>query len=140
MLAEVVRVTLDNGETISCTPDHRFMQRDGSYIPADNLSVGASLMPLYRKLSDTSQPGITIDGYEMAWDPRSDRWLFTHLLADWYNRWQGGYAKSEGEHCHHRDFDKRNNNPTNIQRLPAEQHLALHPKKTAAAALPERFE
>ena len=124
--AEVVRVTLDNGETIVCTPDHRFMQRDGSYVPAAELSAGVSLMPLYRKLSDMSQPGITIDGYEMVWDPRSDRWLFTHILADWHNRWQCVYAKSDGDHCHHRDFNKRNNNPTNISRLPADQHLALH--------------
>ncbi len=29
--AEVIRVTLDNGEVITCTPDHRFMLRDGSY-------------------------------------------------------------------------------------------------------------
>ena len=124
--AEVVRVTLDNGETIVCTPDHRFMQRDGSYAPAAELNTGDSLMPLYRKLSDKAQPGITIDGYEMVWDPRSDRWLFTHILADWHNRWQRVYAKSDGDRCHHRDFNKRNNNPTNIGRLPAEQHLALH--------------
>ncbi|MFQ5436016.1 MAG: toprim domain-containing protein, partial [Anaerolineae bacterium] len=85
-----------------------------------------SLMPLYRKLSDTNQPGITVNGYEMAWDPRSHSWLFTHLLADWYNRWQGDYRVEDGDHCHHLDFNKRNNNPTNIQRLPAEDHLALH--------------
>ena len=124
--AVVVRVTLDNGETIVCTPDHRFMRRDGSYAPAAELSANDSLMPLYRKLSDKAQPGITIDGYEMVWDPRSDRWLFTHVLADWYNRWQGVYAEADGDHCHHRDFNKRNNNPANIQRLPSEQHLALH--------------
>jgi len=124
--AEVVRVTLDNGETIVCTPDHRFMRRDGSYVPAAELMADDSLMPLYRRLSDKAQPRITIDGYEMVWDPRSDRWLFTHVLADWYNRWQGVYAEANGDHCHHRDFDKRNNNPTNIQRMPSEQHLALH--------------
>jgi len=124
--AEVVRVTLDNGETIVCTSDHRFMRRDGSYSSAAELSADDSLMPLYRKLSDKTQTGITIDGYEMAWDPHSDCWLFTHVLADWYNRRQGVYAERDGDHCHHRDFNKRNNNPTNIQRLPSEQHLALH--------------
>ena len=124
--AEIVLVTLDNGETIKCTPDHRFMLRDGSYKPAAELTPADSLMPLYRKLSDMRQPSITIDGYEMAWDPRSDSWLFTHLLADWYNRWQGVYTKAAGSHCHHVDFNKHNNNPTNIQRLPADVHLALH--------------
>jgi DNA gyrase subunit B len=124
--AKVIRVTLDNGEAIVCTPDHRFMLRDGSYKAAANLTPTDSLMPLYRKLSDINEPGITIHGYEMVKDPRSNWWLFTHVLADWYNRWQGAYSVDDGDHCHHIDFNKRNNNPTNIRRLPREEHLALH--------------
>jgi DNA gyrase subunit B len=124
--AEVVRVTLDNGETILCTPDHRFMLRDGSYKPAASLTAKDSLMPLYRKLSDISEPGITINGYEMAWDVRSNSWLFTHAIADWYNRWQGVYKKEDGEHCHHIDFNKLNNNPTNLERLNKKKHSTLH--------------
>ncbi len=126
--AQVVRVTLDNGETIVCTPDHRFMLRDGSYKPAEQLVANDSLMPLYRKTSDMKEPGITIQGYEMVKDPRSNSWLFTHMLADWYNRWQGVYNKADGDHCHHLDFNKLNNNPTNIKRMPAQEHLALHRK------------
>jgi len=124
--AEVVRVTLDTGETLICTPDHPFMLRDSSYKPAASLTPDDSLMPLYRKLSDIRESGITIDEYEMAWDPRSETWLFTHVLADWYNRWQGVYAKADGDHCHHTDFNKHNNNPTNIRRLPRDEHMALH--------------
>jgi len=124
--AQVVKVTLDNGEEIICTPDHRFMLRDGSYKAAAQLTVNDSLMPLYRKVSDKREPGITIAGYEMVWDPRSDHWLFTHLLSDWYNRWLGVYTRESGDHCHHVDFNKRNNNPTNLQRLPSATHLALH--------------
>jgi DNA gyrase subunit B len=124
--AEVIRLTLDNGEVILCTPDHRFMLRNGSYKIAADLTPHDSLMPLYRKVSDKDQPKITINGYEMVWNPKSDSWLFTHLLADWHNRWRGIYTEAVGDHCHHVDFNKRNNNPTNIQRLPADQHLALH--------------
>ncbi|MFO5493330.1 MAG: ATP-binding protein, partial [Cuspidothrix sp.] len=124
--AEVIKVTLDNGETIVCTPDHRFMLRDGSYKQAALLTPDDSLMPLYRQISDIGNPGITIDGYEMVWNPRSDSWLFTHTLADWYNRYLGVYQLTDREHCHHLDFNKRNNNPTNLQRLSTEAHLALH--------------
>ncbi|WP_417913589.1 DNA topoisomerase (ATP-hydrolyzing) subunit B [Candidatus Electronema sp. JM] len=123
---EVVQVTLDNGEQIVCTPDHRFLLRDGSYCPAERLTVGTSLMPLYRKLSDMNEPGITIDGYEMVWEPNASRWKFTHVLADKYNCKAGGYQAEDGEHRHHLDFNKRNNNPSNIRRLPAEEHLRLH--------------
>ena len=124
--AQVIQVTLDNGETLICTPDHPFMLRDGSYKAAALLTHEDSLMPLYRKLSDKSEPGITIDGYELTWNPRSHSWLFTHLLADWYNRWQGIYKLGDGDHCHHLDFNKHNNNPTNIRRLAADEHLKLH--------------
>ena len=44
--AEVIKVTLDNGETIICTPDHRFMLRDGSYKQAASLTPDDSIMPL----------------------------------------------------------------------------------------------
>lgn len=47
MNTEVVRVTLDNGESIDCTPDHPFMTRDGKWINAIDLIPNQSLMPLY---------------------------------------------------------------------------------------------
>src|SRR5690349_52145 len=50
--AQVIRVTLDSGESIVCTPDHPFMLRDGSYKAAVELTPDDSLMPLHRKLSD----------------------------------------------------------------------------------------
>lgn len=41
--AELVKVTLDNGESVICTPDHKWMKSDGSYIRADEMSEGLSL-------------------------------------------------------------------------------------------------
>ena len=43
--AELVEVTLDNGEAVKCTPDHRWMMRDGTYKEAKDLKPGDSLMP-----------------------------------------------------------------------------------------------
>lgn len=43
--APLVKVTLDNGREIACTPDHEFMRRDGSYRRAKNLEPQTSLMP-----------------------------------------------------------------------------------------------
>jgi len=125
--ANLVRVTLDNGEAIRCTPDHEFMLRDGSYCEAQHLEDGQSLMPLYRKTSDTDEENITINGYEMVKQPiMRDFWEFTHLLADRYNLEHGRYAEGDGQHKHHIDFDKRNNRPDNIERLPEDEHMQLH--------------
>lgn len=123
--AQVVKLTLDNGETLICTPDHPFMLRDGSYKAAAKLTPEDSLMPFHRKISKKGVDG-GLNGYEMVWNPGYDKWIYTHLLADFYNLKQGVYPSSAGNHRHHVDFNKRNNNPTNIQRLPAEEHFALH--------------
>jgi tRNA-splicing ligase RtcB len=47
--AELLKVVLDNGEEIKCTPDHQFMLRDGSYREARDLEPDTSLMPFYSK-------------------------------------------------------------------------------------------
>src|SRR5437879_13591653 len=91
-----LKVVLDNGQEVVCTPDHRFMLRNRSYRAARRLRPGDSLMPLRTKPSDMSDPGITIDGYEMVWDPKSESWLFTHVLADWSNLWKGIYTTGHG--------------------------------------------
>ena len=122
--AEVIKIVLDNNEEIICTPDHKFMLRDGSYKEAKDLTKEDSLMPLYKKISKIGGR-ITIDGYEMIWD-QNKNWIFTHLLADEYNVKNKIYAKEQGEHKHHIDFNKLNNNPTNLIRLSKEAHLILH--------------
>ena len=124
--AEVIKITLDNGEELICTPDHLFMLRDGSYKAAENLTPEDSLMPLYRKLSQRSATKVGLDGYELVWNPAHDSWNYTHVLADKFNLANGVYEKSAGTHRHHVDFNKLNNNPTNIQRMQPKDHIALH--------------
>ncbi|MFH1617152.1 MAG: ATP-binding protein, partial [Candidatus Margulisiibacteriota bacterium] len=47
--AEVVKIILDSGEEVVCTPDHKFMLRDGGYVEARQLIAGTSLMPMRKK-------------------------------------------------------------------------------------------
>lgn len=122
---KVVKITLDNQEEIICTPDHKFMLRDGFYKQAKNLTPKDSLMPLYKKLSER-KGRINIEGYEMVFNPSTSRWVFTHILSDKYNLEKNEYSKSSGTHRHHVDYNKLNNNPDNIIRLSQEQHLKLH--------------
>lgn len=77
--AQVVKLTLDNGETLICTPDHPFMLRDGSYKAAAKLTPDDSLMPFHQKLSqgeDTNE--------EMVWNPGDDQWINTQFLKASY--------------------------------------------------------
>ncbi|MDP3778731.1 MAG: DNA topoisomerase (ATP-hydrolyzing) subunit B [bacterium] len=125
--AEVLEIILDNDEEIVCTPDHAFMLADGSFKEARALTQEDSLMPLYRQYSRLGKR-ITIEGYELVFDPRDSRWIFTHLLADRYNLEHGEYKAQVGCHRHHKDFNKRNNNPDNIVQLSKVEHLEWHTK------------
>ncbi|MCF7910187.1 DNA topoisomerase (ATP-hydrolyzing) subunit B [Candidatus Pacearchaeota archaeon] len=122
---EVLKIMLDNEEEIVCTPNHKFMLKDGTYKEAQLLTKKDSLMPLYKKYSKIGGR-ITIDGYEMISNNKNNRWIFTHLLADKYNLEKGFYSIEQGKYKHHIDFNKLNNNPNNVVRLSKEEHLLLH--------------
>jgi len=134
--AEVVKIILDNGEEIICTPGHKFMLRGGTYKLAKDLTVTDSLMPLYRKLSHR-EGRITIEGYEMVFDPSNNNWIFTHLLSDKYNLEKGVYGEKSGSNRHHIDFNKLNNNPDNIERRTRKEHMNYHRKMVRMSLLSE---
>ena len=73
----VIRVHLDNNKYIDCTPDHRFMLRDGKWVEAKDLLPDQSLMPLYIKTK------IMDDGseYQQYLNPTTNTWEFTHNLS-----------------------------------------------------------
>ncbi|MDP2593147.1 MAG: ATP-binding protein [bacterium] len=123
--AEVVKVILDNREEIICTPEHRFMIRDGSYKQAINLTEDDSLMPLVRKLSEI-RGRITIKGYEMVLNPENSHWKFTHVLSDDYNLGRETYVKEKNTVIHHKDFNKLNNHPDNLVRMDHWAHFWYH--------------
>lgn len=123
--AEVIKVVLDTEEELICTPDHLFRLVGGTYIPAIKLTQEHSLAPLYKKLSK-KEGKYTLDGYEMVFDPKAKKWIYTHVLSDMYNLKNSIYKSSDGKHRHHIDFNKLNNNPINIQRVSYEEHMAIH--------------
>jgi len=89
--AEVVAVRLDNDEVIRCTPDHRFMLRDGTYREAGDLKEGDSLMPLYTKISTRSAHKMI--GYELYLCPGDGKWHYTHRMV---GRWKyPGYTGNQ---------------------------------------------
>lgn len=123
--AKVVKIILDTGEELICTPDHLFRLIDGTYVPACQLTPDHHLAPLYRKISK-KENNRYLDGYEMVFDPKYRKWIYTHVLSDIYNLQHKIYTAVYGQHRHHADFNKLNNNPTNIQRLPHNKHIDLH--------------
>ena len=113
----LLEVTLDNDAVIRATPDHEFLMRDGTMLPAAELVQGSSLMPCYRSLRR---------GYEMTFQPLTGHMYPTHRLADEWNLRHGVYEDVEGTHRHHIDHQRTNNSPFNIMRVEASEHLSMH--------------
>lgn len=77
----VIKILLDNDEEIICTPDHKFMLRDGGYKMARDLNSKDSLMPLYRKYSK-KEKRITINNWKQIIDfqPKSGVANYNHNI------------------------------------------------------------
>jgi deoxycytidine triphosphate deaminase len=58
----LVKITLDNGQFIHCTPDHRFKMSDGLMVEAQHLRPGSALMGLLKGLSQESAVAGAIAG------------------------------------------------------------------------------
>ena len=101
--AELVRVNLDNDKYIDCTPDHRFLTRDGEWIEAQDLEENQSLMPLYLRDGGYKRH------YTEVYEPGTEKYKLVHkIVAEQYHNLEKGRV------THHKDFNSRNNNPENL--------------------------
>jgi hypothetical protein len=66
----VLKITLDNGEQVITTPDHKFVHRTNRFVEAQNLKVGDSLMPFYQKI-DTQE----------VWNLKTSNWSLVKPLT-----------------------------------------------------------
>lgn len=128
--ANLVKVNIDNGEHIICTPDHKFMLRDGTYVEAINLKPGDSLMPLYTKIDEIEIKRQSLENkklyYEMV-HQQSGEYILTHWLSDEWNLRNNKYGDEISKfHRHHIDKNSLNNNPDNIWRMTKSNHIKLH--------------
>ncbi|MBX9259391.1 RtcB family protein, partial [Desmonostoc muscorum CCALA 125] len=117
--APLLKVILDNGEEIICTPDHQFMLRDGNYEEAQHLQSGTSLMPFYSKTDK--------DGYTLIAQPYSGRWQKAHWIIA-RSGLLGKVAKFEGQRTviHHQNFNESDNRPENLKFIGDRDHSAYH--------------
>ncbi|HVG37760.1 MAG TPA: DNA gyrase subunit A, partial [Pyrinomonadaceae bacterium] len=108
--AELIELTLDNGAKIRCTPDHRFMLRDGTYCEAQHLTPDDSLMPGYFDAAPIKEG---LNDYLRVQQPATGKYEFVHHLADDFNFKIGQAPKFNGPFVrHHKNFDRFDNRPS----------------------------
>ena len=130
---KLLEIKLDSGEKIRCTEEHIFYTRQNKEIKASELKVGESLMPLYIKKAkevddieyEHQFKKDKMSEYLVVYNPKNNKYRYVHILSDEFNLLNNIYKKSKGVR-HHIDFDKYNNNPTNIKKLGWKEHWKVH--------------
>lgn len=116
---QVFKVNLDNGNFVRLTGEHLVLLFDGSYRAVSDLMPGDHIRSLYRKFS-SKENGDWIDGYEKILQPNG-KWQYSHrLVAEQFGSGQ------VGDVVHHVDFNKLNNNPSNLLFMSKEDHKQTH--------------
>lgn len=121
---EVMKITLDNGESITCTPDHKFPIRDIGFVVAKDLVVGQSLIPFRKRYEPIST---NRNEYEQVFDVSKNDWVFTHRMVDSFFENDYTYiVEGKKDTIHHVDFNRFNNNPENLVKMNNKDHWKLH--------------
>lgn len=120
--AKVMKLTLDNGETITCTLDHKFPIVGKGFVRADQLKVNDSIYPLNRRHTKIDKT-YNLE-YEQFFDNEDKQWHFTHRTV--CNYVHGIDEQIKHRVIHHKDFNRFNNDPSNLQQMEWDDHHILH--------------
>lgn len=130
--AKVLKITLDNGESITCTHDHKFPIYDVGFVEAKDLEVGQSMIPLHRKKEKISANS---SDYEMIYDNANKEWKFTHRevakkCKDIYTKEFVYENIDEPKNTiHHINLNRFDNSPENLCFMGHFDHFNYHSKE-----------
>ena len=122
---KLLKVTFDNGRSLLCTPDHKFLMRDCTYKQAENLEYGDSVMPMYYNFARNSVGG---NGYESVCNTISMRQgrlevgdkcntsqtPTHHLVYEYTHNGELNFDR-DNELIHHKNGKIHDNEPSNLE-------------------------
>ena len=130
--AEAIEITLDNGKTLICTPDHKIPVFGRGFVEAQDLTTEDSLIAFntrYEKVSTNS------NDYQQIWDHHTKTWKWTHRMVGEFFRHQQKHQEftyldeNVGKIktvIHHKDHDRFNNDPRNLTYMDRRDHILYH--------------
>lgn len=130
---KVLKLTLDNGESIICTPDHKFPVWDKGFVEAKDLIIGESMIPYYTREKEVISGKTST--YQQIFENESKKWKFTHrLVSEWKdsvgieNEWffKEEFSESKKQTIHHKNFNRYDNSPINLIRMNRDDHFKYH--------------
>jgi hypothetical protein len=80
---KVMKITLDNNKTITCTLDHKFPVWNKGTVEAQNLQIGDSMIPFYSRETYIN-PKYKTSRCTQIFENESKEWKFVHrLISEW---------------------------------------------------------
>lgn len=130
----VMRLTLDNGKTITCTYDHKFPVWGKGKTEAKDLVIGDSMIPFYErtKAIHYKHPNSL---YHQLFENNTKKWVFTHRLV---SKWKDDnslenellhnetYITHDKNTIHHKNYRRLDNTPDNLIRMAKLDHFDYH--------------
>jgi len=132
---QVLKITLDNGEEIICTPDHKFPTRINGEKEAKDLFVGESLWSFNKKFKSVAKNDKKRNDYEMIFDHSKNNWEYTHrIIANYFKNineheefiYNEKYLNEDKNTIHHKNFNRYCNNPKNLCFMNNNDHYEFH--------------
>jgi Bacteriophage T4-like portal protein (Gp20) len=131
--AEVIKLTLDNGETLVCTPEHKIPVFGKGFVEAQHLTEQDSLIAFNARNRKIS--GGKTNDYQQVWDHEDKQWIWTHqMVGDYFRNKQKHqeftfleeYIGAEKTVIHHKNYDRFNNDPRNLVFMNQQDHALYH--------------
>lgn len=113
---KLYKITLDDDSYMILAGEHEIIMRDGTKKRADEVSIGESVMPLYRKVEPYYKGNKA--SYEKVYNPNSGKYEFTHRLVGFELK-----HNIDENVIHHSDFNRYNNSPSNLKWMKASKPL-----------------
>lgn len=137
---DILEITFDDGTKIQCTSDHKILMRDCTYKQANELQKYDSVMPMYYNFqSASSRNG---EGHEAVCNTISMRkgrlskedkcktgQTPTHHLVHFYFNPKDKEKFNNDFVVHHKDENKLNNEPDNLEMISRVNHTKHHTKR-----------
>jgi DNA-binding protein len=130
---EVLKITLDNDESITCTPDHKFPTKFNGKKEAKDLSIGESMWAFNKKKKIIKGGGKTKNTYEMVYDHSINDWVYTHRMVanfmkekNLHEEFTHKITSNSLQTIHHKDFNRYNNMPQNLCYMNSKDHFYYH--------------
>ena len=130
--AEVIKITLDNGKELICTPDHKIPVFGKGFVEAKDLLETDSLIAFNTQLRKISNNG---NEYQEVWDHESKKWVWTHRMVGEFFRniqkhqeftYLDEFRDFEKAVIHHKDHNRFNNDPRNLVYMNKKDHILYH--------------